>query len=244
MYSKLDKLRTTLYRQQFVPTSFVSALYDPGFLIHYAQSKQIKSHAKSFVGLILDFGCGSKPYESLFVNRTEYIGLDTDLSEHNHGKSNIDIIYDGKAIPFASDHFDNIVLFDVIEHLEDLDFSIGEMFRVLRRGGRVMGTVPFNFPLHESPQDFRRFSIYGLDLFLTRHGFVKVHNEKVLNGYASLIQTLISSHFEGGKGTSQLLKRLLLSPLLLLLNFFGLFLSLLKKPKTLYTSNFFIYEKP
>jgi SAM-dependent methyltransferase len=217
--------------------------YDPGFLIHCAQSKQIKRYAEKFDGLILDFGCGSKPYESLFVNKIEYIGLDTNSSEHNHEQSNIDIIYDGLEIPFTSNYFDNIVLFDVIEHLENPDKSIDEIFRVLKPGGFVMGTVPFNFPLHESPQDFRRYSVYGLDKYLMEHGFAKVQNEKVLCGYASLVQTFISSHFEGGKKKSQLFKRITLSPFLLTLNLFGLFLTLLKKPNSIYTSNYFIYEK-
>lgn len=38
--------------------------------------KNIKLLAQNFEGKILDLGCGTKPYEKLFVNSDEYIGLE------------------------------------------------------------------------------------------------------------------------------------------------------------------------
>ena len=47
---------------------------------------------------MLDFGCGQKPYESLF-SVEEYVGLDIEVSGHDHTNSKVDTYYDGKNIP-------------------------------------------------------------------------------------------------------------------------------------------------
>lgn len=43
---------------------------------------------------LLDFGCGSKPYESLFVNVSKYTGVDIENEAHNHSNEKIDF-YNG-----------------------------------------------------------------------------------------------------------------------------------------------------
>ena len=59
-------------------------------------------------GKVLDFGCGKKPYQSLFTNAEEYIGVDYEGEGHSHQNETIDVFYDGKKIPFENNTFDNI----------------------------------------------------------------------------------------------------------------------------------------
>jgi len=54
-------------------------------------------------GIMLDFGCGSKPYKELF-SVDKYIGLDIEKSGHNHKEEPIDFYYDGKTIPFKNEY--------------------------------------------------------------------------------------------------------------------------------------------
>ena len=56
---------------------------------------------------MLDFGCGSKPYKNLFKVK-EYVGLDTEESGHNHRNEEIDVLYNGKQIPFVDNSFDSL----------------------------------------------------------------------------------------------------------------------------------------
>ena len=83
----------------------------------------------------MDFGCGSKPYESLFVNAKKYIGIDVEVSGHNHKDSKVDVFYDGKTLPFADKSFDAVVCFEVLEHIFNPDEAITEIRRVLKGDG-------------------------------------------------------------------------------------------------------------
>lgn len=58
----------------------------------------------------MDVGCGSKPYRELF-DVDEYIGIDIEVSGHNHSSSNIDKFYDGKVIPFENNALDHNNIF-------------------------------------------------------------------------------------------------------------------------------------
>jgi ubiquinone/menaquinone biosynthesis C-methylase UbiE len=40
--------------------------------------------------------------------------------------------------------------------------SIREIRRVLRPGGRIICSTTFILPIHDSPRDFYRFTIFGL----------------------------------------------------------------------------------
>lgn len=50
---------------------------------------------------------------------------------------------DGCRLPFPDDHFHLVTCFDVLEHLDeaDIDILIGEIQRVMRRGGLWFGSV-------------------------------------------------------------------------------------------------------
>ncbi len=49
---------------------------------------------------------------------------------------------DGIDLPFEKNSFDLVAAFDVLEHIEDDQAALKEWYRVLKRGGKVMITVP------------------------------------------------------------------------------------------------------
>lgn len=74
----------------------------------------------------------------------------------------IDMVVDAQNLPFANQSFDNLVLFDVLHHLENVTLFFDEALRVLRPGGRVAMMEPYisllSWPiytlLHPEPVDF------------------------------------------------------------------------------------------
>ena len=111
-------------------------------------------------GDLLDVGCGQKPYASIFE---PYIASYTGLEHPDtiHGREHVDTWGEATAMPFPDESFDSVVSFSVLEHLEEPDVAIREMYRVLRSSGTVLLQVPFIWGIHEAPRDFFRFTPYG-----------------------------------------------------------------------------------
>lgn len=79
-------------------------------------------------------------------------------------KNNQDII--------ASERYDVVVCTEVLEHTLNPFAAVAEIQRVLKKGGVVLVSVPFNFRIHGPLPDCWRISEHGLrSLFSREHGF-------------------------------------------------------------------------
>ena len=89
-------LKNIYIKQQFEPDWAFGIWINPYFIIRRGLLKGIYKIAETFTGgKLLDFGCGSKPYEHFF-NVDCYLGIDIEKSGHDHITSKIDKYYDGK----------------------------------------------------------------------------------------------------------------------------------------------------
>jgi SAM-dependent methyltransferase len=74
----------------------------------------------------------------------------------------LDLVADAQRLPFASGSLANLVLFDVLHHIERVPLFFDEALRVLRPGGRIVVMDPYiswaSWPvyrfLHPEPVDF------------------------------------------------------------------------------------------
>ncbi len=73
-----------------------------------------------------------------------------------------DVYADGAHLPFRDATFDVVVCLEVIEHVRHPESLVAEVERVLRPGARLWLSVPFLYPIHDAPHDFRRYTEYGL----------------------------------------------------------------------------------
>jgi SAM-dependent methyltransferase len=94
---------------------------------------------------LLDLGCGT----GLFIKEQSQdkatFGLDFSSEALNFSRSrgvSRLVCADSQKMPFASDSFDIVTAFDLIEHVERDDELISEAYRVLRPGGVALIAVP------------------------------------------------------------------------------------------------------
>ena len=234
-------IRSFKNEQDFRPT-FVGILVNPYFIVRYNILKGIKKLSSDFNGgRLLDFGCGSKPYRSYF-KVDEYIGLDTDNSGHSHKNENIDVLYDGKKIPFDDNSFDYIFSSEVLEHVFTIDEIMHELNRVLKTNGKMLITLPFVWGEHEQPHDFARYTSFGLKSILEKNGFEILEHIKTTTYMETTFQILTSYLYNSiiPKGLRTILTLTLLAPI----NFIGIFLGkILPDDKTYYLNNVILCKK-
>ena len=179
-------MKNLIEKEKF-KTSFFSIFYHPFFFVRREIYSFLELNSNFLIGKLLDFGCGSKPYEKLFKNSNNYVGVEVSSNKENL-KS--DIYYNGIALPFADNSFDSVLCTEVFEHVEQLDDVIIELYRVLKPGGRMIVTTPFMCVEHEMPYDFRRFTFNGLINFMKKNNFKILKAQKLLNNFHVFFQTL------------------------------------------------------
>jgi len=120
-------------------------------------------------GRLLDCGCGNRPYAAWYAPLIEgSVGLDAQRAHE------VDVVGFADSLPFADETFDTVLCTEVLEHVTNAELCVAELFRVTRPGGYVLVTVPYLYPTHELPYDFRRFTHLGLLSVLQRAGFDEV----------------------------------------------------------------------
>jgi SAM-dependent methyltransferase len=228
-------------RQQFAPSLF-AAFLNPFFLARRALFREIAALAPHCRGNLLDVGCGTKPYRPLF-SVLSYEGLEID-TDRARAAGFADHYYDGETMPFPDQSFDSIICNQVLEHVFNPDFFIGELSRVLRPNGKLIVTVPFVWDEHEQPFDYARYSSFGLRHLLAGGGFKTVDQRKTLANF-SIIGQLINAYifkkaWSGIKPLNGALMLLLMAPISLLFLLLG---KVLPNNDDLYLDNVILAER-
>lgn len=114
---------------------------------------------------VVDIGCGDMPYRPLVEARgARYIGCDIDAAAPVP-------ITPGQPIPLADGSAAGIVSFQVLEHVWDLGWYLGECRRLLRPGGWLLLSTHGTWLYHAHPTDFRRWTGDGLVNEIQDRGF-------------------------------------------------------------------------
>lgn len=182
---------SNLNKQTYIPC-FWAILINPLFIIRYHLFNTLKKSLKEISGIVLDFGCGASPYQS-FIKAEKYIKVDFANESHPIGNAVIDIFYDGKTLPFKDNMFDSILCTEVFEHIPNLNDIVKELYRVLRPQGKILISVPFVWNEHEIPNDYQRFSQFGLCLLLENNHFKILTVQKTTNTIYTITQLLTNA---------------------------------------------------
>jgi ubiquinone/menaquinone biosynthesis C-methylase UbiE len=122
-------------------------------------------------GVVLDIGCAGMTARQLVLQSgANYIGLDYPRTAIDLYDTRPDVFGDAHCLPMHTASIDGVLLLNILEHVRDADAVLGETARVLKPGGVCFIEVPFLYPLHDQPFDFRRWTRHGLTQAVERAG--------------------------------------------------------------------------
>jgi ubiquinone/menaquinone biosynthesis C-methylase UbiE len=127
----------------------------------------------------LNLGCGKDI-------KKDYINVDI------HKLKGVDKIVDlNQKLPFKDNFFDEVFCSHVLEHSKDLNFTLKEIYRILKKDGKLIAIVPhftnsgfFSDPTHKyffTFETFYYFVKYSYFNYYYDFGFKKI-NQKIIFG--------------------------------------------------------------
>ena len=140
-------------------------------------------------GRVIDVGWGRNPDYVEYFKKEEGMrieAIDGQISGINFEHNPL-LVGKGEA--------DTAILANVLEHVFNYQFLLGEIHRVLRPGGQLVGFVPFWVGYHPDPNDYFRYTKEALLRILTDARFSDVHitplrTSPVLSNLNSIILSL------------------------------------------------------
>jgi SAM-dependent methyltransferase len=120
---------------------------------------------------LLNIGSGGD-IENLITNNFEDI-FSVDIDPKKNPNQVIDI---------CEDHFSQnlkykpnlVCCFEVLEHTTNPQKAVNNIYSILDKGDFCLVSVPFNFHIHDEPNDFYRFTFYGLKMLFKNFSEVKI----------------------------------------------------------------------
>ncbi len=101
---------------------------------------------------ILEIGAGINNSRSLQIPHSTYVTMDI------RKLAVPDVLGNAFSLPFKSTVFDRVIMTEVLEHCYEPKEVIKECYRVITKGGLLILSTRFVYPVHEGPSDYYRFT--------------------------------------------------------------------------------------
>ena len=123
-------------------------------------------------GISLEFGATNiknKTFSNFVKGKSKFHYT----NRENNKKMNIFYSDLTKKLKIPTKKYNNVLLFNVLEHLPEYKLAFSEIYRIMKKGGFFIGSVPFIYQIHAAPNDYFRFSKQFFELNLKKYGFKK-----------------------------------------------------------------------
>ena len=141
-------------------------------------------------GLSLEFGAigiKNKTFSTFIRGQSKF--------EYTNIKPNkkLNIFYSDltKKLKIKSNKYNNILLFNVLEHLPEYRIALSQINRILKKKGKIIGSTPFIYQIHGAPKDYFRFTKEFFEFELKKQKFNNIKVQHLGNGPFTACYSLI-----------------------------------------------------
>ena len=132
-------------------------------------------------GLSLEFGAidrKNKTFSNFIRGQSKF--------EYSNIKPNkkLNIFYSDltKKLKIKSNKYNNVLLFNVLEHLPEYRIALSQINRILKKKGKIIGSTPFIYQIHGAPKDYFRFTREFFEFELKKQKFNNIKVQYLGNG--------------------------------------------------------------
>ena len=141
-------------------------------------------------GLSLEFGAinrKKKTFSNFIRGQSKF--------EYSNIKPNkkLNIFYSDltKKLKIKSNKYNNVLLFNVLEHLPEYRIALSQINRILKKKGKIIGSTPFIYQIHGAPKDYFRFTKEFFEFELKKQKFNYIKVQYLGNGPFTACYSLI-----------------------------------------------------
>jgi SAM-dependent methyltransferase len=141
-------------------------------------------------GLSLEFGAidrKNKTFSNFIRGQSKF--------EYSNIKPNkkLNIFYSDltKKLKIKSNKYNNVLLFNVLEHLPEYRIALSQINRILKKKGKIIGSTPFIYQIHGAPKDYFRFTKEFFEFELKKQKFNNIKVQYLGNGPFTACYSLI-----------------------------------------------------
>ena len=141
-------------------------------------------------GLSLEFGAidrKNKTFSNFIRGQPKF--------EYSNIKPNkkLNIFYSDltKKLKIKSNKYNNVLLFNVLEHLPEYRIALSQINRILKKKGKIIGSTPFIYQIHGAPKDYFRFTKEFFEFELKKQKFNNIKIQYLGNGPFTACYSLI-----------------------------------------------------
>jgi len=77
---------------------------------------------------------------------------------------------------YPDDHYDFVILDEILEHVPKPWVAVEEVRRILKPGGTLITSTPFMIAVHKVPEDYWRFTKDAMRVLLDQYATVETHS--------------------------------------------------------------------
>ena len=127
----------------------------------------------NLVGLNLEFGAidnKNKTFSNFFKGKNKFHYTNIIANKK------LNIFYSDltKKLKIKNKKYNNVLIFNVLEHLPMYNLAFSETYRILKKGGYLIGSTPFLYQIHSAPNDYFRYTKDFLNLNLRNNNYKNI----------------------------------------------------------------------
>jgi SAM-dependent methyltransferase len=183
-------------------------LDNPGAIVENSlRSRLLRNYLeeKRPTGTLLDLGCGTRPYRSIYEPFFEK-SIGADLPDAPFPQHGIDILCSATSVPLPDNSIDFILCTEVLHDLPEPDLFFNEAKRLLKPGGVLFLTSPFVVPIVDGTFDHYRYTEHGLRYRILKSGLDIDAIEPVGDVFASALTLFIKPPLKAINAVCKLLR--------------------------------------